>query len=234
MVKNIRNVIIAIDGHSSCGKSTVAKQLAEKLDFIYVDSGAMYRAVTYYCLQNNIISQNRINHQLLIQELEMINIEFIKDQSLDKYLTILNGEIIEEEIRKIKVSEFVSQVSKIREVREKMVNLQREVAKNNSIVMDGRDIGTIVFPNADLKIFMTADTKIRAERRYKELLNKGHKISLEEVERNITERDEIDQSREISPLKKADDAIVLDNSFLNHEEQLSWALKKVSEILANN
>lgn len=223
--------IIAIDGHSACGKSTIAKSLAEKLGFIYIDSGAMYRAVTYYCLQEGIIEKNEINQLLLEEKIDDIKIEFLKLTENKMYQTFLNGENVEEEIRKIKVSQHVSQVSKIKKVRDKMVDLQRSMAENNSIIMDGRDIGTVVFPNANLKIFMTAELKIRAKRRYKELLEKGQNISLHEIEKNIIERDEIDQSREISPLKKADDAVVLDNSYLTQQEQLDWAINEVDKLL---
>ena len=230
---NRRKIIIAIDGFSSCGKSTVAKSLAEKLDYVYVDSGAMYRAVTLYCLQNNLIENGVINENILQNDIDNIDISFNKEKGREKYMTFLNNVNVEDEIRDIRVSQNVSQVSKIGFVRKKMVHLQSLFAKDNSIVMDGRDIGTVVFPNADLKIFMTADTKIRAQRRFKELTEKGLHVSLQEIEKNITDRDSIDQSRKISPLKKADDAFVLDNSYLTHEEQLLWVIDKVNAIINN-
>lgn len=226
--------IIAIDGHSSCGKSTLAKSLAEMFNFTYIDSGAMYRAVTYYCLQEGIIKRNKVNQFLLEEKIDDIKIEFVKLPESNNYKTFLNGENVEEEIRKIYISEHVSQVSKIKIVRDKMVDLQKRMAENNSIVMDGRDIGTVVFPDADLKIFMTAEISIRAKRRYKELWEKGQNVSLNEIENNIIERDKIDQSRKISPLRKADDAIMLDNSYLTRQEQLDWARDKASKLLTNN
>ncbi|NOZ47077.1 MAG: (d)CMP kinase [Chlorobi bacterium] len=228
-----KKIIIAIDGFSSCGKSTVAKGLAEKLHFLYIDSGAMYRATTLYCLENNIIINGVVNEEKLNKSLDNIHIEFISDKGAGTYFTFLNGKNIEDDIRNIEVSNNVSNISIFKKVREKMVALQRAYAIENSIVMDGRDIGTVVFPNADLKIFMTADVKIRATRRYNELLQKGQKVSLQEIEKNIMDRDEKDQTRAISPLKKANDAIVLDNSYLTHEEQLNWVIAKVNSIINN-
>ncbi len=224
---NNKKLIIAIDGFSSCGKSTVAKDLAKKLNYIYIDSGAMYRAVTLFCLKNNIIKNKIINEQELNSLINNINITFEYNNNTDKAETFLNGTNVEDEIRNIEVSENVSAISKIKFVRENLVKQQQDLGKNKAIVMDGRDIGTTVFPNADLKIFMTADVDVRAERRYKELTNKGLNVSIEEIKDNIKNRDYLDQNREISPLRKADDAIVLDNSYLTKTEQLEWILYKI-------
>ncbi len=226
-MNNNQNKIIAIDGFSSCGKSTVAKDLAKKLNYIYIDSGAMYRAVTLFCLRNNIIKNKNINEQKLSSSLEDIKITFEYNNKTGKAETFLNGINVEDEIRNIEVSENVSSISSIKFVRENLVKQQQELGKNKSLVMDGRDIGTTVFPDADLKIFMTADVDVRAERRYKELTQKGFNVSIEEIKKNIKKRDYLDQNREISPLRKADDAIALDNSHLTPSEQLSWILDKI-------
>jgi len=223
----LKDLIIAIDGYSSCGKSTFAKKIAEVLDYLYIDSGAMYRAVTLYALRNGIITDTVLNRDLLIQELPKMQISFLVDKGHSK--TVLNGKIVENEIRTILVSEFVSQVSALEEVRLKMVEIQRKLGENRRIVMDGRDIGTVVFPNADLKIFMTASPEIRAQRRYKELVEKGEKINFEEIEKNIQYRDQYDTTREISPLRKADDAVVLDNSHLTVEEQMEWVMDIINK-----
>jgi CMP/dCMP kinase len=225
-----KKLIIAIDGHSSCGKSTIAKGIASILGYIYIDSGAMYRAVTLYCLRNGIINQSTINFDLLDKKLDDIDIRFEYNALLNKYETWLNGENIEEEIRKTEVASNVSNISKIGKVREKLVALQRKIGENKRIVMDGRDIGTVVFPKADLKIFMTADPLIRANRRLLEMKEKGQTVSIEEVLHNIEERDYIDQNREISPLRKAEDAIVLDNSNLTRDEQLDWVMQKIHQL----
>ena len=227
MYKEQKDMIIAIDGYSSCGKSTFAKKIAEVLDYLYIDSGAMYRAVTLYALRNGIITDTVLNRDLLIQELPKMQISFLVDKGHSK--TVLNGKIVENEIRTILVSEFVSQVSALEEVRLKMVEIQRKLGENRRIVMDGRDIGTVVFPNADLKIFMTASPEIRAQRRYKELVEKGEKINFEEIEKNIQYRDQYDTTREISPLRKADDAVVLDNSHLTVEEQMEWVMDIINK-----
>ncbi|MBN2520096.1 MAG: (d)CMP kinase [Bacteroidales bacterium] len=215
-------MIIAVDGYSSCGKSTFAKAIAQRLNLLYIDSGAMYRAITLVCLNHNCIKDNKVDLNILKSFIDKTKIEFIKNASTDENETYLNGNNVEKEIRDIAVSNKVSLVSTIFEVREKMVQLQREMSKNKGVVMDGRDIGTTVFPNADIKIFMTADVKIRAQRRYKELIEKGISVSFEEVIKNIEERDYIDQNRKISPLRKADDAIILDNSNMTPEEQMVW------------
>jgi len=219
--------IIAIDGFSSCGKSTVAKDLARELGYLYIDSGAMYRAVTLYCLQNDLISDGIVQADELKKQIGNIDLHFRYNPSTQKNETWLNGINVEDAIRSPEVAEMVSPVSVIGFVREAMVRFQREMGRNKGIVMDGRDIGTVVFPDADLKIFMTASPKIRAQRRYDELRAKGLNVSMEEVMRNITERDRIDSTRAISPLRQAEDALVLDNSQLTREEQLAWVMEKV-------
>lgn len=220
------NIIVAIDGYSSCGKSTLAKALAKKLHFIYVDSGAMYRAVALYFLRNNI---DLHDHQQIADALKNIHLNF-HSRDYQTHIT-LNDEEVSDEIRLMPVSESVSAVSAIREVRVEMVKQQQRMGKSKNIVMDGRDIGTIVFPNAQVKIFMTADPKIRAERRYKELLPKNSNITLEEVFENIAHRDYQDTTREESPLMRAEDAIILDNTDLTPDEQLQFALDRVEPFI---
>ena len=227
-----KNITIAIDGHSSCGKSTLAKSLARELEYIYIDSGAMYRAVTLFALRNGLIVNREIlNKEELIERIEEVKITFEWDSKTEKNITFLNEENIEDEIRRTEVSNNVSPISTIPEVRKEMVKQQRENGKDKGIVMDGRDIGTVVFPDAELKIFMTASPEIRAKRRYVELKEKGVEVDFDEILANVEERDNIDSTREASPLKKADDALVLDNSNLNREEQLQWALQKANEII---
>lgn len=225
-----KKIVIAIDGHSSCGKSTMAKTLARILGYNYIDSGAMYRAVTLFALRNNWIVNGKFDVEKIISGLKDIKITFRWDEKTEKNTTFLNGENIEDEIRKLEVSQNVSPISAIAEVRKELVKQQRENGKNKGIVMDGRDIGTVVFPDAELKIFMTAAPEIRAQRRFLELKEKGLDVNFDEIINNVKGRDKIDSSREISPLKKADDAIILDNSNLTREEQLQWALEKVKEI----
>ena len=229
-MKKTNDIVIAIDGHSSCGKSTMAKSLAKKLGYIYIDSGAMYRAVTLYALRNGWINNGQPNSKKIIAGLKNLKITFRWDNETEKNTTFMNGENIEEEIRQLEVSRNVSPISTIPEVRHEMVKQQRENGKNKGIVMDGRDIGTVVFPDAELKIFMTASPKVRAQRRFDELKEKGLEVDFDEILKNVEERDQIDSSREVSPLKKADDALVLDNSNLTREEQLQWTLNKVEEI----
>jgi CMP/dCMP kinase len=224
-------IIIAIDGFSSCGKSTLAKSLARLLGYIYIDSGAMYRAVTLFALRNNRIRDGKPDAGAIIAGIGQMEITFRFDPETEKNTTFLNGENIEEEIRRLEVSENVSPVSTIREVRQAMVKLQQQMGREKGIVMDGRDIGTVVFPHADLKIFMTADPEIRAQRRYLELSSKGLKVSMDEIRENINQRDFIDQNREESPLRKAEDAIILDNSYLTPDQQLEWAVQKAKEII---
>lgn len=223
-------IIIAIDGHSSCGKSTMAKSLAQKLGYIYIDTGAMYRVVTLVALRNGLITNGEPDKLKVINELKNINITFEWDEQKGQNTTFLNGENVEEEIRQLEVSQNVSPISTIAEVREEMVRQQRENGLKKGIVMDGRDIGTVVFPDAELKIFMTASPKIRAQRRYIELTEKGQEVSFEEILMNVEGRDKIDSTRAVSPLKQADDAVILDNSNLSREEQLNWTIKKVKEI----
>ena len=213
------NKIIAIDGYSSCGKSTLAKALAQTLQYLYIDSGAMYRAVTLYFLRNAVSIENRAE---VAGALDQIHVDFHAEQG--KTCIHLNGEDVSDEIRKMHVSDYVSEVSAIRAVRLSMVAQQQRMGRNKDIVMDGRDIGTTVFPDANLKIFMTADPKVRAERRHLELKSKGEDITLEEVFENIAHRDYIDTTRQESPLVRAADAIVLDNTDLNEAEQLQFVL----------
>lgn len=224
-----KKIIIAIDGHSSCGKSTMAKSLAQELGYIYIDSGAMYRVVTLYALRNGLINNGLPDTEKLIEELKNIKITFKWDELVGKNTTFLNGENVEEEIRRLEVSQNVSPISTIAEVRSEMVKQQRENGKNKGIVMDGRDIGTVVFPNAELKIFMTASPEIRAQRRFDELKQKGLEVDFAEILKNVEGRDQIDSNREVSPLKKAEDALVLDNSNLTREQQLKWTLERVKE-----
>lgn len=219
-----KNIIIAIDGYSSCGKSTVAKALANKLHYVYVDSGAMYRAVTLYFLRNNI---DVTNEEQVQNALEHIHIDFHKEEGLTHVL--LNEEDVSDEIRQMPVSENVSTVSAIKSVRQAMVKQQQKMGARKNVVMDGRDIGTAVFPHAQVKIFMTADPKIRAERRYLELKNKGENITLEEVFENIAHRDYQDTTRKESPLVRAEDAIILDNTDMTEEQQLDFVLDKVGK-----
>ncbi len=224
-----KKIIIAIDGHSSCGKSTLAKSLARELGYVYIDSGAMYRAVTLYALRNGWIVNGQPDRQKIIEGIKDISISFQWDEATEKNVTFLNGENIEEEIRQLAVSQNVSPISTIAEVRSEMVKQQRENGKNKGIVMDGRDIGTVVFPDAELKIFMTASPEIRSQRRFLELKEKGVDVNFEEILQNVEERDSIDSGRDVSPLRKADDALVLDNSHLTRAEQLRWSLNKVEE-----
>lgn len=226
-----KGFIVAIDGYSSCGKSTLAKAIAEKLGFKYIDSGAMYRAVAYFALKNNYIdSDDKVDIEKLLESLNKINIDFFYDIKTKRSITLLNGEDIENYIRNEKIAKLASELSKVKEVREKMVELQRKIAKNNNVVMDGRDIGTVVFPKADLKIFMTADLDVRANRRYLELREKGINVSLEEVKEMMVKRDKEDETRDISPLIKASDAIILDNTHMSPEEQLKWFISKYEEL----
>lgn len=223
-----RKITIAIDGYSSCGKSTMAKQLAEKLNYLFVDSGAMYRAVTLYLLEHKV----RIDDISAVEHaLNDIEIKFIENTASGKFETFLNGKNVEQKIRKPEVSNWVSSVSTIKAVREKLVAIQKSLGTQGGIVMDGRDIGTVVFPNAELKIFMTASAEVRAARRLNELKQKGIESTFEEVLQNLQTRDDIDSNRKESPLTRADDAIVLDNSILTEAEQLDlvydWALQKI-------
>jgi cytidylate kinase len=217
-----KNIVIAIDGYSSCGKSTLAKALAKKLNFVYIDSGAMYRAVTLYFLRNDIDLQET---NLVKEALNNIHLDF---QTLNNQTSImLNGEDVSKEIRQMHVAEKVSTVSALKEVRIEMVRQQQRMGKSGSIVMDGRDIGTVVFPDADLKLFMTADPQIRAERRYTELISKGEEVNIEAIFENLAKRDYQDTTRKESPLLQAQDAVVLDNSTINEAQQLEFALEQI-------
>ncbi len=223
------NIVIAIDGYSSCGKSTLAKALAQKLHFIYVDSGAMYRAVTLYFLRHKV---DLHDHEQIAEALKDIHLNF-HSRDYQTHIT-LNDEEVSDEIRQMPVSDNVSEVAALREVRREMVKQQQRMGRVKNIVMDGRDIGTTVFPDAQLKIFMTADPKVRAERRYKELFAKDPDITLEEVFENLAHRDYQDTTREESPLVRANDAIILDNTNLTPEQQLQFALDKVQPLLPKN
>ena len=224
----MKKIIIAIDGHSSCGKSTLAKQLAKKLNYVFIDSGAMYRAITLYFLRNHI-DWNKVNE--VKKALLEIHLDFIYDEEYQQSHIFLNEENVDALVRDMLVSENVSAVATIKEVRDFAVAQQQLMGKKKGIVMDGRDIGTTVFPNAALKIFVTADIAVRVERRYKEMLEKNIIATIEEVQANLEMRDYIDSNRDISPLRKAEDAIILNNSLLTRDEQLElvleWAKKKI-------
>ena len=227
----MNQIIIAIDGHSSTGKSTLAKALAKSLTYAYIDTGAMYRAISLYALRKKYFVDGVLNSEALIEDIDAIEISFVLDKEA-KSVVCLNGEQVESEIRGMEVSNCVSKVSAIAEVRDLLVAQQQLMGQAGAVVMDGRDIGTVVFPNAELKLFMTASESIRAERRYNELVAKGDSVSLEEVRRNISERDYADTHRTIAPLIQAEDAVVLDNGNLTPDEQLDWVLKKVKNIIA--
>ncbi len=210
---------IAIDGHSSCGKSTIAKSIANKYGMRYIDTGAMYRAITLYFMRNDIIKDHIVHTDNLLQLLNEISISFMFNSATKKSVTILDGENVEDLIRGIEVSDNVSIVSQIKEVREKLIVLQQEIGKSKNVVMDGRDIGTKVFPDAELKLFVTARAEIRARRRYNELIIKGCDVSFDEVLKNLNARDDYDVNRNINPLVKAKDAILIDNSDLSIKDQ---------------
>ncbi len=216
---------IAIDGYSSCGKSTMAKAIARELNYVYVDSGAMYRAMTLYALQHGYIKNDgSIEEEELVHALELILINFRYNTELEQYETYLNGVNVEREIRSLQVSNHVSPVSNIKAVRQKLVRLQKRMAEQKGIVMDGRDIGTVVLPDAELKFFMTADNKVRAQRRFEELKSMGVETSLEDILRNVNERDEYDSTRSNDPLKKAENAIIIDNTNITIDEQFNFVM----------
>lgn len=227
----MKKITIAIDGFSSNGKSTMAKDLAHKIGYIYIDSGAMYRAITLYCLENNMFDNDKLDEAKLHSDISNIEISFALNSSTGLPETYLNGKNVEKEIRTMAVSGKVSQVSAIGFVRKEMVKQQQAMGKNKGIVMDGRDIGTVVFPDAEMKVFVTADADIRAKRRLDELRSKGDTdTTFEEVLENIKQRDYLDQNRDESPLVKAEDAILLDNSRMSKEQQIEWLLDKFNHI----
>ena len=217
-----KRIIIAIDGHSSCGKSTFAKAIAARLGYIFIDTGAMYRVVTLYALENSIIENGIVDEERIKASLGDIDIDFRFNPQRGASDIYVNGDLAEGKIRTIEVSNCVSAVSSIAEVRSKLVAIQQQMGRKGGVVMDGRDIGTVVFPDAEIKIYMTADPMVRAERRFKELTAKGDSVTLEEVYDNVVSRDKADMTRAISPLRKADDAVVLDNSYMSVEEQMAW------------
>ena len=221
-MKKRKKITITVDGYSSCGKSTFAKAIAADLGYLYIDSGAMYRSVTLFCHRHGLVAGGVANISGIISVLPEIKITFRINSDTGFNETLLNGEMVERELRDRAVSDNVSAVSTIAEVRKKLVELQRAAGARGGIVMDGRDIGTVVFPHAELKIFMTASPAVRAKRRYLELVEKGMQADIAAVEKNINERDRIDSTREISPLRKADDAVVLDNSEMTVREQMVW------------
>lgn len=225
----MKPIVIAIDGHSSTGKSTVAKKLAKELEYKFVDTGAMYRAVTLFAMRNNWLQNGEVDEQKLIENLPSVEINFEFNTESGTNDVILNGENIEHSIRAMEVSENVSSVAKIDEVRQKLVQIQKQLGEEKGIVMDGRDIGSVVFPEAELKIYMTASADIRARRRYNELKEKGENITFEEVLKNVKHRDDIDTNRKNSPLIQAEDAIKIDNSNMSQEEQFEKILNLAKE-----
>lgn len=225
----MKRITIAIDGYSSCGKSTMAKDLAREIGYVYIDSGAMYRAVTLYSLENGIIREGKIDEERLQEEMPRILITFRLNEETGRPDTYLNDVCVEQQIRTLEVSSHVSPIATLGFVREAMVRLQQKMGEAKGIVMDGRDIGTAVFPNAELKIFVTASAEIRAQRRYDELTAKGETCDMQAIVQNVVERDRIDTTRAISPLRQAEDAIVLDNSHMTIAEQKEWLLQRYHE-----
>ena len=221
----MKKIIIALDGHSSCGKSTMAKALAKKIGYIYVDTGAMYRTVTLFALRNNIFNGTELDAARLEALLPEVNVSFVLDPETNLPLACLNGEVVEREIRTMEVSSRVSPIAALPFVRTMLTKMQQQMGEAKGIVMDGRDIGTAVFPQAELKIFVTASAEVRAQRRYDELTAKGESVTFEEILKNVQERDYIDSHREIAPLKQAEDALVLDNSNMTREEQNEWLMQ---------
>lgn len=228
---NQKKITIAIDGFSACGKSTLAKDLAKRLAYVFIDSGAMYRAASLYCLRNNLIVNGQLDKEEILAQLSQMDIYFVAVNAESRIF--LNGQDVSNEIREPKVAEVVSIVAAYKPIREKLVQAQQEMGAKGGIVMDGRDIGSVVFPHAELKIFVTADPEIRVQRRLSEMLAKGVHTSIEEIRQNLAERDHLDSTREESPLIQVADAIVLDNSHLTKEEQLDWVLDKVALIVSN-
>ena len=229
----MKKITIAIDGFSSTGKSTMAKSLAKKLGYIYVDSGAMYRAITLFALQNKMFdTKGNVNSNQLIKQLEFVDVSFSRDEQ-GQIVTLLNNNDVEEEIRSLAVSNKVSQIASISEVRKKMVSLQQAMGENKGVVMDGRDIGTVVFPDAELKLFIESAPEVRAKRRFLEFQEKGQEVSYEATYKNIVERDHLDTTRADSPLVQAEDAIAIDNSEMTIDEQLSHITKLAEQIINN-
>ena len=229
---SMKKITIAIDGFSSCGKSTMAKDLAKRIGYIYVDTGAMYRSVTLFALRNGLFNEDdSINVDELEKRMDEINISFKLNEETGKPDTYLNGELVEKEIRSMEVSNRVSPIAAIPFVRTAMVAQQQKMGKDKGIVMDGRDIGTVVFPDAELKVFVTASAEVRAQRRFDELKAKGMEADFDEILKNVQERDYVDSHREVSPLKQADDAIVLDNSYMTIEEQNKWLYNKYKQVV---
>lgn len=222
----MKKITIAIDGHSSCGKSTMAKDLARRIGYVYIDTGAMYRAVTLFAMRHNLIANGQVDAAKLQEEMGNIHISLRFNPETQRPDTYLNGECVEREIRTMEVSRHVSLIAALPFVRSAMVEMQREMGKEKGVVMDGRDIGTVVFPHAELKIFVTASAEVRAQRRYDELTAKGEKCNYEEILENVKERDHIDSTREISPLRQAEDAIVLDNTHMTIPEQENWLMEE--------
>ena len=231
MKNQTQKIVIAIDGFSSCGKSTFAKAIAARLGYIFIDTGAMYRAVTLYALEQGAILDGKVDEAAVVALLPEVNISFRFNAERGASDVYVNGELAEGKIRSIEVSNCVSSVSSIREVREKLVAMQQQMGRERGVVMDGRDIGTVVFPDAELKIFMTAEPKVRAERRYAELTAKGDKVTMEEILENVISRDKADMERTISPLRQAEDAVVLDNSYMTVEEQMAWFMEHYEKIV---
>lgn len=227
----MKKITIAIDGHSSCGKSTMAKDLARKLGYVYIDTGAMYRAVTLFSIQHRLFTEEGIDTEVLRGMMDQINITFQFNSETGRPDTYLNGERVEDRIRTMEVSNKVSPIAALDFVRHAMVAQQQEMGKGGGIVMDGRDIGTTVFPHAELKIFVTASAEVRAQRRFDELTAKGEPCNYDEILFNVQERDRIDSTREVSPLRKADDAIVLDNSNMTIPEQAEWLMDQVMKLI---
>ena len=226
---NDKKITIAIDGYSSCGKSTLAKALARKLNYIFIDSGAMYRGIALFCIENNLIQGEKILEKELIKNLPLIKVSFKLNESTDKSDLFLNDLNVEHLIRKPNVANIVSKVASIKEVRQKLVSEQREMGQNGGIIMDGRDIGSVVFPNAELKLFVTANPETRTERRFLELKNKGEDISKDQVRKNLEERDYLDTHRDESPLIQSKDVLLLDNTNMTPEEQLEHVLKIIKD-----
>lgn len=230
-MRNMKKIIIALDGYSSCGKSTMAKELAKEIGYTYIDTGAMYRAIALYSMRNGIIQNNSIDTDKLQLAMADIHISFVRNPETGRWETYLNGENVEKEIRTMEVANQVSPVAALGFVRKAMVAQQQEMGKAKGVILDGRDVGTVIFPDAELKIFLTARPEVRAQRRLKESLAKGEKVTYEEVLKNLQERDHKDTTRAEGPLKKAEDAIELDNSDMTVEEQQAWLLAQLNQVI---